>query len=273
MHSSSSYISIEMGNDLSIIYTRMRLNDIERDDADYLITNALKRITNNDLNKQYKIIGYGKNNIVICIDGQYYRIGYHAKSDESINRMRHTYEVIKAGDYGFVVPLYAAIEPKYCYYHIRMANERAGNVTYEELHGLFTKLLKLGDHGLAWIDYNRNTNLRRINGELVIIDFDCWDQQDIQKYTEIVLEAYNVPHDPAIVQRKLLDDAKNRWRYMYSNDMATLFAVVHGYDDPSRYMRLLYNVILYRKKCNIIDKRILNMDTYNFLMERPFSLL
>ena len=262
-----------MGNDLSNIFTRMRLNDIERDNADYLITNALKHITDNDLSKPYKIIGYGKNNIVICIDGMYYRIGYRARSEEVLNRMRHTYEVIKAGDYGFAVPLYASIEYDYCYYHIRTVNERAGNVSYDELHRLFSKLLTLGDHGLAWIDYNRNTNLRRLNGELVIIDFDCWDQRDIQRYTDIVLKEYNVPRDPVIVQRKLLDDAKNRWRYMYSNDMAILFAVVHGYDDPGRYMRLLFNVILYRKKHNMIAKRILNMDTYNFLMERPFSLI
>ena len=262
-----------MGNDLSVIFARMQLNDIERDNADYLITNALNMITDNDSSKPYRIIGYGKNNIVICIDKLYYRISYRARTKEVLNRIRHTYEVIKAGDYGFVVPLYAAIEFDYCYYRIRMVNEPAGNVTYDELHRLFSKLLKLGDHGLAWFDYNRNNNLRRLNGELVIIDFDCWDQKDIQRYTEIVLEAYNVPHDPAIVQRKLLDDAKNRWRYMYSRDMAILFAVVHGYDDPGRYMRLLFNLILYRKKRNAIDKRILNMDTYRFLMERPFSLL
>ena len=260
-----------MGNDLSTICSRMRLNDIEKQNADYLFHNALRQI-NGGVDRPYKIVGYGKYNIVICIDDSYYRIGYRGRSDEAIEHMRQKYDIIKEGDYGFVLPLTAVITPDYTYYKIRMVNENLGTMTYDEIHKLFRKLLPLGDKGLAWIDYHKD-NIRRLNGEPVIIDFDCWDQRDIQYYIKHVLEAYNVPHDPAIVQRKLLEDAEHRWRYMHTRDAATLFAVVHGYTDPGRYMRLIFNAYLYRKRCNLVDKLILNMDMYKFMMNRPFSLL
>lgn len=250
----------------------MHLNDIEKQNADYLFHNALRQI-NGGVDRQYKIIGYGKYNIVIHTNGAYYRIGYRGRSDEAIERMRQKYNIIKeGGDYGFILPLTAVITPDYTYYKIRMVNEKLGTITYGEMHKLFSKLLPLGDKGLAWIDYHKN-NVRCVNGEPVIIDFDCWDQRDIQYYINHVLKAYNVPRDPNIIQQKLLDDAKHRWRYMHSRCAATLFAVVHGYTDPGRYMRLVFNAYLYRTQRIFIDKLILTMDMYEFMMNRPFSLL
>ena len=260
-----------MGNDLSAICSRMHLNDIEKQNADYLFHNALRQI-NGGVDRPYKIVGYGKYNIVIRTNGAYYRIGYRGRSDESIERMRRKYDIIKEGDYGFVLPLSAVITPDYTYYKIRIVNEKCGTMTYDEMHKLFSKLLPVGDKGLAWIDYHKN-NMRRVNGEPVIIDFDCWDQRDIQYYINLVLEAYDVPHDPAIVQQKLINDAKHRWRYMNSCDAATLFAFVHGYTDPGRYMRLIFNVHLYRKQRSLVDKLILTIDMYEFMINRPFSLL
>ena len=261
-----------MGNDLSYIYKRHGLNDIERENADYLFTNALKRINDNDLSKPFKIIGYGRFNIVICTDGLYYRIAYHARSDEAIERMRYKYDIIKSNDYGFVLPLRAEITQDYVYYHIRMVNERPGKITYEELRDLFSKLMRLGENGLAWIDYHKR-NIRRLNGKLVIIDFDCWDKQDVSNYIDIVLKAYNVPHDPAIVRSKLLNDTNNSWRLMKSRELAALFSVVHGYEDPGRFMRLTFNAILYRKKHCGINRKILTKEMYDFMIHRPFSLL
>ncbi len=249
----------------------MRLNDMQKQNAEYLFRNALRQI-NGGVDRPYKIIGYGKFNIVINTNGAFYRIGYRGRSDEAIERMRRKYAIIKEGDYGFVLPLTAIITPDYTYYKIRMVNEKLGTITYDETHKLFSKLLPLGDRGVAWIDYHKN-NIKRLNGEPVIIDFDCWDQKDIQYYINRVLKAYNVPHDPVIVQQKLLDDAEHRWRYMHTRDVATLFAVVHGYTDPGRYMQLIFNAHLYRKRCNLVDKLILNTDMYEFMMNRPFSLL
>lgn len=260
-----------MGNDLSTICNRMHLNAIEKRNAEYLFHNALGHI-NGGVDRPYRIVGYGKFNIVINTNGAYYRISYRGRSDEAIERLRRKYDTIKEGDYGFVLPLTATITPDYTYYRIRMVNEKLGTITYAEMHKLFSKLLPLGDKGLAWIDYHRN-NLRRLNGEPVIIDFDCWDQTNIHYHINRVLKAYKVPPDPAIVQRKLLDDAEHRWRYMHSRDAATLFAFVHGYTDPGRYMRLVFNAHLYRKRRGFVDKLILNMDMYEFMMNRPFSLL
>ena len=60
---------------------------------------------------------------------------------------------------------------------------------------------------------------------------------------------------------------------MKSREAAALFSVVHGYEDPGRFMCLTFNAILYRKKHGGINRKILTKDMYDFMMNRSFSLL
>ena len=51
-----------------------------------------------------------------------------------------------------------------------------------------------------------------------------------------------------------------------------LFALIHGYTDPLRFMRLKFNYDLFRVK-NKLNRITFNEDIYIFMLETPFALI
>jgi hypothetical protein len=258
--------------DLSTVLKKLRLtSEIDINNAHFMVGNALNHILSKKTDKRYKIIGSGVVNIFIgTSDGEYYRVCYRAYEHDVIDKMIKTQNVISSGDYGFLVPLKSNITEDYIYHMVQLLKDPAGSVSFDELHELFSKVLGIGEYELAWVDYH-NDNVKRLNGELKIIDFDCQDQKDIDEIIDKVLKKHKLTKNP---------DELSNWAFDKSSvlsvistfDLSTIFAVIHGYTDPYNYMRLRFNLELFQLKHNIHSK-CFNRAVYAFLMNEPFRMI
>ena len=185
--------------------------------------------------------------------------------------MIKTYNVIRQKDYGFLIPPEAYIAYNDCvYYRIELIEPLKSHPSYEDMYRIFQKLLPLAEHGLAWTDY-KPSNLGITNGEYVIIDFECIDEEDIEDTIKTTLQRLNIAREPEAINRWIKTHAF-RCSTMNPYHLITLFALIHGYIDPFKFMRLLFNYCLFRRKNNI-HRHTFNNDIYTFMIETPFALL
>ena len=262
-----------MGNDLSHVLRKADIrSDVDIRNAHYMVNNALERILSTKSDKGYTIVGSGVYNIFIrTSDDEYYRICFRAFEREVIEHKVKTYEVISSDDYGFHVPLEAHITNDCIYYKVHKLDEDPGTITYEELYTLFEKVIKIGQHGLAWGDYHKD-NIKRLNGELRIIDFDTWDDKDIEEIIDSTLMKWRLPKDNVDVIWKWAHGSSNFLLVASPHNICAIFAVIHGYTDRYNFMRLRFNLELFQNKYNV-HRCLYNRAVYNFLMYTPFGLL
>ena len=262
-----------MGNDFSSVIRRAGITtEIDISNAHYMFNNALCKIFKNDP-KEYTIIAHGNCNALIkthTIPERYYRICFRAYLPEVTQRMIKTYNVIRQKDYGFMIPPEAYITDDYIYYRIELIEPLKSHPSYEDMHRIFQKLLPLAEYGLAWLDY-KPSNLGIINGDYVIIDFECMDKEDIEDTIKTTIKRLNVQREPEVINR-WIKTHKVQCLVMNPYYLIMLFALIHGYIDPFRLMRLSFNYHLFRRKHNICYRRF-NDDIYRFMMETPFALL
>lgn len=262
-----------MGNDFSSVIRRAGVtSEIEVSNAHYMFNNALRRIFKNK-SIEYTIIANGNSNIIIKTHTQpeqYYRICFRAYLPEVTQRMIKTYNVLRERDYGIMVPPEAYIADDYVYYRIDLIGSLKEHPSYNELYNLFLKVLQLAEHGLAWLDY-KPSNLGIINGNYVIIDFECWDEEDIEDSVKNILQQLNLTREPEAINHWIKTHTV-RCSTMNPYHLTLLFALIHGYTDPFRLMRLSFNYWLFRQKNNIHYRRF-NEDIYRFMLETPFALI
>lgn len=261
-----------MGTDISSVLRKAKItSEIDNDNAHFMIDNALDRILSTKPNKHYTIVGSGMANMLIrTSDGEYYRICFRAYEKDIIDRMLKTDRLIRANDYGIMVPIESNITEDHIYFKVQLLTEPTGSVSYDELHRLFTKVLQLGQHDLAWCDYHES-NVKRLNGELKIIDFECWDPIDVNDIMDGALRKYGLGKDTNRLQQ---------WAYDKSSilmvidpmHLCSIFALIHGYTDPYRFMRLRLNHALFCRMHHL-HQSCYNRAVYGFLMHRPFELL
>ena len=262
-----------MGNDFPSVIRRAGITtEIDTSNAHYIFNNALQKIFKNNP-KEYTIIAHGSCNIIIktrSIPERYYRICFRAYLPEVTQRMIKTYNVICQKDYGFLVPPEAYITDDYIYYRIELIEPLKSHPSYDELYTLFLKVLPLSEHGLAWVDY-KPSNLGTIDGKPVIIDFDCMDGEDIEDSIKTLLEQLHLNRNPEDIKRWICTHVFQCFT-MHHYHLNVLFALIHGYTDPLRFMRLSFNYYLFRRK-NDMQYRRFNDDVYRFMMETPFALI
>jgi hypothetical protein len=184
--------------------------------------------------------------------------------------MIKTYSVIRKRDYGFFVPPEAHISDDYIYYRIKLIEPLKAHPPYEDMYRIFRKLLPLAEHGLAWIDY-KPSNIGIVNGNYVIIDFECVDQYDIEDTINTILCRLKLDPKPENIKRWIKTTAAE---YMALNPyyLIILFALIHGHTDPLNVMRLAFNYCLFRRR-NDITHTPYNGEIYKFMIETPFALL
>lgn len=262
-----------MGTNFSTVLRNSGITtEIDTENAYFMFNNALRQIFRyKPMN--YTIIAHGNCNVLIKTYTNpelYYRICFRAYIPEVTQRMIKTYNVIRRHDYGFLVPLEAYITDEYVYYRIELIKPLKDHLSYEMTYNLFRKLLPLANYGLAWADY-KPSNLGIVNGEPVIIDFECVDKEDIEAVLKPFLEQLRLNRNPKDI---------NKWIRMHKKQCATmnpyrlilLFASIHGRTDPLGVMRLLFNHVLFCIKNNIRYPNF-NDDIYDFMMNSPFALL
>lgn len=261
-----------MGNDISSVLRKAKItSEIDIDNAHFMIDNALDRILSTMQSKDYTIIGSGMANMLIrTSNGEHYRICFRAYEKDIIDRMNKTDRLIRTNDYGFIPPIESTITEDYIYFKVHLLTEPAVNVSYDELHLLFTKVLQLGQYDLAWCDYHES-NLKRLNGELKIIDFECWDPIDVEDIIDGSLRKYDLGKDNNSLQQWVYDKSSI---LIVINPMhiCSIFALIHGYTDPYHFMRLRLNHALFCRKHHL-HQSCYNRVVYGFLMYRPFELL
>ena len=262
-----------MGNDFSSIIKRVGVtSEIDVSNAHYMFNNALREIFKNNP-KEYTIIAHGYCNVLIkthTVPERYYRICFRAYLPEVTQRMIKTYDVIRQKDYGFMIPPEAYITDDYVYYRIELIEPLKSHPSYDDMHSIFQKLLPLAEHGLAWTDY-KPSNLGIINGNYVIIDFECMDEEDIEDSIKNTLQLLNLQSEPEAINC-WIKTHKAQCLKMNPYHLIILFALIHCYTDPFRFMRLSFNYCLFRRKNNI-HYRSFNDDIYRFMMETPFALI
>lgn len=262
-----------MGNDFSSIIKRAGVTSkIDVSNAHYMFNNALRRIFK-DKPIEYTIIANGYSNIIIktrSYPEQYYRICFRAYLPEVTQRMIKTYNVLQERDYGIIIPPEAHITDDYIYYRIYPIESLKEYPSYDELYTLFLKVLPLSEHGLAWVDY-KPSNLGTIDGKPVIIDFDCMDEEDIEDSIKTLLEQLHLNRNPEDIKRWICTHVFQCFT-MHHYHLNVLFALIHGYTDPLRFMRLIFNYDLFRIK-NGLKRITFNEDIYKFMLETPFALI
>ena len=262
-----------MGNDFSSVIRRAGIiTEMDTSNAYFMFDNALRNIFKNSP-KEYTIIAHGNCNVLIkthTIPERYYRICFRAYLPEVTQRMIKTYNVIRQRDYGFMIPPEAYITDDYIYYRIELIEPLNNHPSYDDMYRIFQKLLPLAEHGLAWLDY-KPSNLGIINGNYVIIDFECIDEEDIEDSVKSTLQRLNLPRKPEAINRWIKAHPV-RCSIMNPYYLIILIGLIYGYMDPFRLMRLLFNYWLFRRKNNI-HYRWFNDDIYRFMMETPFALL
>lgn len=262
-----------MGSDFSSVIRRAGVSsETDIANAHFLFNNALDRIFK-DNPKEYSIIGAGGCNVLIkthTVPEQYYRICFRAYLPEALLRMRKTLNVISQGDYGFLLPLESHISLNEVYHKIQLIQPLKEHPSYEELYTIFHKLLPLGEHGLAWTDY-KPSNLGIVNGKIVIIDLECSDEDDIEDTIKSLLNSLQLNRDAEDIKH-WIQTHKTRCATMNAYYVLLLIALIHGYTDPARFMRLTFNYTLFRIK-NDIRCIAFNDTIYTFMMETPFALI
>jgi hypothetical protein len=262
-----------MGNDFSSVIRRAGVTSkIDVSNAHYMFNNAIRRIFK-DNPIEYTIIANGNCNIIIKTHTQpeqYYRICFRAYLPEVTQRMIKTYNVLRERDYGIIVPPEAYITDNYVYYRINLITPLKENPSYKELYSLFLKVLPLAEHGLAWADY-KPSNLGIINGKPVIIDFDCVDEEDIEDNIKTLLDRLQLNRNSENI-KQWIHTHRCQCFTMNPYHLNVLFALIHGYTDPLRFMRLKFNYDLFRVK-NGLKRITFNEDIYRFMLETPFALI
>ncbi len=262
-----------MGNDFSSVIRRAGVtSEIDVSNAHYMFNNALRKISK-DNPIEYTIIANGNSNIIIKTHTQpeqYYRICFRAYLPEVTQRMIKTYNVLREKDYGIMVPPEAYITDEYVYYRIDLIESLKEHPSYDELYSLFLKVLPLAEHGLAWADY-KPSNLGTIDGKPAIIDFDCMDEEDIEDSIKTLLEQLHLNRNPEDIKQWICTHGLQCFT-MHHFRLNVLFALIHGYTDPLRFMRLMFNYDLFRVK-NRIKYITFNEDIYRFMLETPLALI
>ena len=262
-----------MGNDLTTVLKHAGVTSkIDINNAHYMVNNALCEIFK-DEPIDYTIIAHGNCNILIkthTVPEQYYRICFRAYIPEVTQRMIKTYNVLSQNDYGFLLPPEAHITDDYVYYRIELVKTLKTHLSYEEMYSMFQKVLPLAEHDLAWIDYKPG-NLGIVDGKIVIIDFECLDEEDIKDTTRTVMKKFCINNTPEDI-KQWIRTHKRQCNSMNPFHLVSLFAAVHGYMDPLRYMRLVFNYALFRRKNDFICTSY-NDSIYKFMIETPLSLI
>lgn len=232
--------------------------------AKHEINNSLKDIVNTTDNiKSISIIGCGWWNVVLLINHKLYRIWYRKIYNDQLQYNQQLIDILKQADYGILPPISVKGGDKFLYWELTLAEPFQGH-TYEELHKMLTKTLKLSDCKLIWFDYNPD-NIMTYNNQPIITDFDVQTTDDTRYMIKNLIKQDD--------KEKLLNTLKKLveveipgrtwWR------LPLIVSKYHGYhelDDKHlalNFMRTTFSIYLFMVKYNTpwnwMSKKMFNM--------------